>query len=235
MPEVKTAIIAAFQREIRGLIRCSRQVEQNHSSRAFTFYELGDNILVAGGIGSDAARRAAEAAVVLYHPRVLHSVGFAGALQPDLRVGNIFTPALVIDARDGSRVSIAGGNGILLTCPQVAGAQQKAKLAQAYAAQAIDMEAAAVATAAHAHGIAFRATKVISDGFEFDMPDLSRFIDSQGQFRNASFALYALFRPWLWLQVAKLARNSGKAAKALCGYLSDPRHLANNPITAKTI
>jgi adenosylhomocysteine nucleosidase len=231
----KTAIIAALEREVSGLIRRSRRVEHDHSGRTFTFYELGDSILVAGGIGLDAARRCAEAAVALYHPDLLLSVGFAGALQPDMRVGDMFIPSLVIDCRDGSRTSMAGGSGTLLTCAQVAGTQQKAKLAQAYAAQAVDMEAAAVATAARAHGIAFRATKVISDGFEFNMPDVSRFIDAQGRFCNASFALYAALRPWLWPRVAELARNSGKAAKTLGEYLSDPRHLPNNPIEAKTI
>lgn len=228
-------MIAALEREIGGLIRRSSHVEQNHLGRRFTFYELDDNILIAGGIGLEAARRAAEAAIAIYHPDLLHSVGFAGALRPDMRVGDIFRPSLVIDSRDGSRVSIPGGNGMLITYTDVAGAQQKTKLAQAYGAQAIDMEAAAVAVAAAAHGILFRATKVISDGFEFDMPDLTRFIDSQGRFRNARFAFYAALRPWLWPRVAELARNSRKAARVLGDYLNHPPHLANNPIEAKTI
>ncbi len=231
----RIAIIAALEREVSILIRRSRRVEHNHSGRSFIFYEIGDSILVAGGIGPEAARRAAEAAVAIYHVDLLHSVGFAGALQAGMRVGDIFTPSLVIDCRDGSRISIEGGKGTLLTCTHVAGAQQKAKLAQAYTAQAIDMEAAAVAAAARAHGIAFHATKVISDGFEFDMPDLSPFIDVQGRFGNARFVLYAALRPWLWLRMAELARNSGKAAKVLGEYLNDPRHLPNTPIEAKTI
>ncbi len=231
----RIAIIAALEREVSGLIRKSRRIQQSYSGRAFTLYEADGAVLIAGGIGLDAARRAAEAAVELYHPDLLHSVGFAGALQPGMCVGDIFTPSLVIDGRDGGRINIAGGKGTLLTCTHVAGAQQKAKLAQAYAAQAIDMEAAAVATAARVHGITFRATKVISDGFEFDMPDLSRFIDPLGRFRNASFAFHAALRPWLWPRTAELARNSNKAAKALGKYLNDPRHLANNPIEAKTI
>jgi adenosylhomocysteine nucleosidase len=220
---------------VNPLTRYSRRIDRQHSGRAFTFFEQSDSVIVCGGIGLEAARRAAEAVIALYQPTLLQSVGFAGALQSDLRVGDIFVPATVLDARDSSRTEIAGGNGTLVTFMSVAGASQKARLAQSYGAQAIDMEGAAVAAAARAHGIAFRATKVISDGFEFDMPDLSSFVDPQGRFRTASFAVHAALRPQLWPQVAELARNSSKAAKALGEYLSDPRHLPNNPTEAKTI
>jgi hypothetical protein len=102
-------------------------------------------------------------------------------------------------------------------------------LAQTYAAQAIDMEAAAVAAAAHAHGIEFRATKVISDGFDFEMPDLSPFIDPQGRFLTTSFAMHVAARPWLWAPAATLARNSSKATKALA------EHLGGNRLTRRAL
>jgi adenosylhomocysteine nucleosidase len=77
------------------------------------------------------------------------------------------------------------------------------------------MEAAAVAAAAQAHGIRFTATKVISDGLQFDMPETARFIDAQGGFRTAAFAAFVALRPWLWRRVAMLARNSSRAARIL--------------------
>jgi nicotinamidase-related amidase len=77
------------------------------------------------------------------------------------------------------------------------------------------MEASAVAAAARAHGIPFAATKVISDEYDFELPQTAHFIDSQGQFRTASFALFAALRPWLWSRIAQLARNSRKAARVL--------------------
>jgi nucleoside phosphorylase len=220
----KLALIAALEREVAPLIKSAHRVDRTHESRTFRFFEQGDTVLVCGGIGAAPARRAAEAVIALYHPTLLHSVGFAGALQTDLHVGEIFSPAAVIDARDGSRTEIEGGKGILLTFMAVAGPQQKATLACSYAAQAIDMEAAAVAAAARAHGINFAATKVISDGLDFEMPETTRFIDSQGSFKTASFALFAALRPWLWRRVATLARNSNKAARALAGHLTDVPH-----------
>jgi hypothetical protein len=117
----------------------------------------------------------------------------------------------------------------------VSGAAQKASLAQAYRAQAIDMEAAAVAQAAQAHGIAFRATKVISDGLNFEIPDMSRFIDNQGRFKTAAFASYVAFRPWLWGRVGALAYNSNRAARALAAHLNQSSDFASNVVEAKTI
>jgi hypothetical protein len=136
-----------------------------------------------------------------------------------MQVGDIFSPAVVIDARDGSRTQLEAGEGTLVTFMGVAGAEQKAKLAGAYGARAVDMEAAAVAAAARAHGITFGATKVISDELEFEMPGMARSINSAGQFNTASFALFAAPRPWLWKPVATLAMNSRKAARALSSNL----------------
>jgi len=159
-------------------------------------------------------------------------VGFAGALDSSLRVGDIFLPAVVIDARDGSRVESDGAaphqrGSSLVTFMAVAGVQQKASLAQSYGAQAVDMEAAGVAAAARAHGIGFAATKVISDELNFEMPHMARFFDPKGQFRTVSFAAFAALRPGLWRRVAVLARKSRKAARALGEHLERYRQELN--------
>jgi len=213
MPRI--AIVAALEREVRSLTQGCIPIERDHLGRRYIFFERDDMVVVCGGIGQQAARRAAEAVITLYHPTLVHSVGFAGALDITLHVGDVVTPAVIIDARDGSRTEVEGGEGILVTFMEVASPQQKASLAQAYAAQLVDMEAAAVAAAARAHGIPFSATKVISDELNFEMPEMSRFIDAQGRFRTAAFTLFAILRPWFWSRIAKLAANSSKAAAAL--------------------
>jgi len=228
------AIVAALEREISAFIRPATRIHHTHAGRSFTFFELDDTVLVCAGIGLDAARRAAEAIISIYQPKALQSVGFAGALTSTLHVGDIFTPAIIVDARDGSRTQLENGEGTLITFMSVAGAQQKASLAQAYSAQAVDMEAAAVATAARAHGIPFTATKVISDGLDFDMPETARFIDSNGQFQTARFAAFVALRPWLWPRVATLARNSSKAAAALARHLKNSRSAPQDVTEAKT-
>ncbi len=217
----KVAIVAALEREVRNLTRSWTRVEQQYDGRRFVFFEREEAVVVCGGIGLDAARRAAEAVISLYHPTRLHSVGFAGALDPDLRVGDLIVASVVIDARDGSRAFVSGvdSQSSLVTYMSVAGVQQKKNLAQAFGAKAVDMEAAAVAAAAVAHGIPFAATKVISDESNFELPEMARFIDPQGHFKTATFTLFVALRPWLWRRVAMLSANSRKAANVLGEHL----------------
>jgi len=212
----QVAIVAALEREVRALVKRWRVVEREHENRKFRFFESGKAVVICGGIGPEAARRAAAAVVAIYQPGLLVSAGFAGALDPELRVGQICRPSRVIDAKDSSSREIALGQGVLVSAASIASIELKAKLATAYGAHAVDMEAAAVARVAEIHGIAFAVVKAISDESNFEMPGMDRFVASDGQFRSVAFAGYAAVRPWLWLRVIHLARGSAKASGALC-------------------
>lgn len=213
MPRI--AIVAALEREVRPLIKHWRKNERDHEGRQFYFFECDEAVLVCGGIGAEAARRAAEAVIVLYAPQILYSVGYTGALDSQLKVGDVVYPSRVINASDGSSVAISGGEGILVSYGHVAGPEQKRNLREFYGAQAVDMEAAAVARAAEARGVEFRAVKVISDELDFQFPSTDRFVDPTGRFQEARFALFSAVRPWLWPRVALLARNSNRASRLL--------------------
>ena len=152
----KVAIVAALEREVRPLVRTWRASEKEHDGRSFRIFEDGEAVLVCGGIGTEPARRAAEAVIALYSPTVVYSVGFAGSLDPVLKVGTVIQAAHVIDARDGSRVDVSGGKGVLVSFGSVASPAQKAKLKDSFRAQAVDMEAASVARAAQLRGVEFR-------------------------------------------------------------------------------
>lgn len=217
MPEV--AIVAAVEREVGPLVRHWRVADHEHGGRNFRFFESENAVVVCGGMGFEAARRATEAIIVLYRPSMILSVGFAGALDEKLRVGDLLEPRYVVDARDGIRTDTGSGTGVLVSSPGVAGAEQKAKLAMSYGAQAVDMEAAAVAKGAEARGLRFTAIKAISDEVGFAMPPMDRFIAGDGSFRARSFAFYAASRPFIWPDVLRLAQNSAKAARALSAML----------------
>lgn len=228
----RVAIVAALEREVRPLVKHWRVTEQEHHGRQFRFFENGEFVLVCGGIGFDASRRAAEAVIVLYGPGMVYSAGYAGALDPRMRVGDIVRPARVVNAGDGSSVQIAGGEGVLVSYPAVASPEQKAKLHESYQAQAVDMEAAAVARAAEGRGVSFSALKIISDEFDFAFPSTERFVDSEGRFHEMGFASFVAVRPWLWLPVMRLARNSARASRILCEQIwklkRDPRAETHN-------
>lgn len=213
------AIIAALEREVHPFIKNWTRRDQTYDGRTFRFLEHGETVLVCGGIGPEAARRAAQAAIALYSPQQIYSVGFAGAANNALKVAEILTPKIVINARDGNSVDTGQGEGTLVTFHSVATPGQKARLAASFNAHAIDMEAAAVAQAAEARGLRFAAVKSISDASDFPLPQLEKFIDSTGQFQTSKFTLFLILRPWLWLTAIRLARNSSKASRTLSARL----------------
>lgn len=226
MSTSRIAIVAALEREVHPLVKNWTSTERVHEGRSFTFFEHEAWVLVCGGIGENAARRATEAVITLYHPLQVMSAGFAGALDPKLRVGDIFVPGRVLDARDCCTVeTIAGGNGILVSASYIAGVKRKATLAANFGAQAVDMEAAAVARGAQARGVPFSAVKAISDEPNFEIPAMNRFVVSngamQGQFQTGKFVAFAVIRPWIWPSLIAVARKSYKASKALCAWLAD--------------
>ncbi|HTS35524.1 MAG TPA: hypothetical protein VMH04_07635 [Candidatus Solibacter sp.] len=217
----KVAVVAALEREVRPLVKRWQVREREHGGRRFRVFEKDDVVLVCGGMGTEAARRAAEAVMAIYAPGLVYSAGFAGALDATLKVGDIVQPRRVINAADGSSIDRNQGDWALVSFGSIATPAQKAKLKHSFDAQLVDMEAAAVARAAEVRGVEFAAVKVISDEFDFDFPSLEQFVTSDGRFHEMRFALFAAIRPWLWAKVARLAGNSSRASNALCRWLAN--------------
>ena len=212
----RIAIIAAMEREVSPLIRRWKVRALEHGGRRYQLFENGDAVLICSGIGAEAARRATEAVIHEARPVRVLSVGFAGALDSTLKTSDVFEPHTVINVADGVRTETEPGQGTLVSYAGVAGREQKQRLATAYKAAAVDMEAGAVAEGARARGVEFAALKAISDAADFPMPETERFVASNGRFCTVKFALHVAVRPWLWGSTIVLARNSARASQALC-------------------
>lgn len=211
----KIAIIAALERELRPLTRGWPASVRENAGYRIRIFESKYCVVICGGIGPEAARCAAEAAIADYRPASIISAGFAGALTASLKAGDVVIPRQVIDVADGSRFDTGAGKGKLLSFTEVASREQKAKLAKAYDAEAVDMEAAAVARCAQIHGVKFLAVKAISDEVNVSLPEMSKFI-ADARIRMGSFLAFMAVRPWLWPGLFRLARNTAKASRALC-------------------
>jgi adenosylhomocysteine nucleosidase len=221
MPRI--AIVAAMEREIAPLIRgwqVRTLYQSGHASPQYRLFENGDATVICAGMGEGPARRATATVIREIAPSRVVSVGFAGALDGSLKVGDVFEPRIVVNAKDGSRTDTGSGEKALVSCAFVAGKGQKSKLREAYCASAVDMEAAAVAQGAQAAGIEFAALKAISDAEGTDMPPMGEFIGDNGEFYRSRFVLYVAARPRLWGMTFALARNSGRASRALCAAIA---------------
>jgi adenosylhomocysteine nucleosidase len=222
----KTAIIAAMERELAPLVQGWKKSLLSSGGRTLALFENNSVIAVVSGIGCKNAALAASVVVEKFHPSTLMSVGLAGALIRSLKVGSIFTPNVVVDASDSAEYRCAADNsrisgGVLVSAAEIAGAEAKKQLVQSFHALVVDMEAAGVAKVAQEANIDFRCVKAISDEADFAMPPMSKFLTADGNFQIGKFAVWAAVRPWQWLRIAALARNSNRATQALCGWLSE--------------
>ena len=220
MPRI--AFIAAIEREVAPLVRgwkVREMVVGHHPT--IRFFENEDVVVMCGGMGAGAARWATATVIKEFAPARVVSVGYAGALDSTLKVGEVFEPRMVINAKDGSRTDTGSGEKALVSYEYIAGKGQKAKLHKAYGASAVDMEAAAVAQGAQAAGIEFAALKVISDDADSDMPPMGEFVGRWGQFYYSRFVAYVITHPRLWVTTLSLARNSARASRALCTAITD--------------
>jgi len=206
------AIIAALPREVRALVK---GWERRRIAGGVVVYTNGDAVVAYAGMGAARAALAVRAAMDAMPVTELISVGVAGACDPALGVGAIVRAGVVVDARTGERFENAQYEQVLVSTEAVARVKEKARLHATYYATAVDMEAAAVARLALAHGLDFHAIKAISDGAEFELAGLGRFANAEGYFREAAFALHVALRPALWGKVIALGRNSSRAVDAL--------------------
>jgi len=219
----KVAIVAALEREVRPLVRGwkSYRLPAADGLHRLRFFESESAVVVCGGIGREAATEATRTVIERYRPEVVVSAGFAGALVPELRVASVLVPDRVILASTGTAFGTGvAGRGVLVTVAAVAGPEEKRRLAERFSAQAVDMEAAAVARAAQAEGVGFRALKAISDELDFSPPPTEGFIDARGEFKTLRFAVFVAKRPWLWASARAFGRNSALAAEALAKALA---------------
>jgi uridine phosphorylase len=164
--KARPVFIAALQREIASLTKSQGWRENKGAYGRHIHVYLHDDALIAcAGMGVHRASLAVEAALSVGPASELISVGWAGACDDRLHVGDVIHPSIVIDAKTGERFFIAEPTTtetpeILVTVATPAGAIEKHRLGISYYASAVDMEAAAVARIARARELPFMQSKL---------------------------------------------------------------------------
>jgi adenosylhomocysteine nucleosidase len=218
----RTAIIAAMAGELKPLVRGWKRERVDGVD---VWRHRDDNLYVAAcaGAGQAAATRAFAAVERDAPVDLVFSFGWAGALREGMTAGAAFNAAGVIDSRTGERFRCEAGAGEewLVTSPIVADEGEKRRLAAAYGAGLVDMEAAAVARLALMRGIPFYAIKGVSDGLGAKLPDFNRFIGADGKFQLGRFVLFASLRPKYWSELIRMGENSRKASEEMANAFRD--------------
>jgi adenosylhomocysteine nucleosidase len=185
---------------------------------------------VASGPGVKNARAAVEAVCAQQTPSAIVSAGYVGALDPALEVGQIFLARRVKRIREkvdyqGELPAFPSAEGVaqgtLLTIDRVAQTSQEKGMLRQSGADAVDMEAYAVAGEARQRSIPFYCVRVVSDHAYADFPvDFNRARRPDGTFAGWKILAQAGFSSSRWQRLLDLKRDAELASERLAAFLS---------------
>lgn len=182
------------------------------------------------GMGPERAQRGTRAMIEGHGPKWIIAAGFAGALKPELRVGDIVVAESVvhplgrkftIDLKMKADPKCGLYVGRLLSVDEpVRTAAQKQSLGAQHDALAVDMESLAVAEVCREMKIRFLAVRTISDDVNSDLPnDLAGLVDSQGQVSWGAALGTAWRRPASIKEMWRMREQVSHAAERLAQFL----------------
>ncbi|MBR0237864.1 MAG: hypothetical protein IJQ39_07230 [Thermoguttaceae bacterium] len=203
--------------------------KEDWSCCQLTFGRLGELrvVVVQTGAGRKKAAKSVRRVLNRLRPILAYSVGFAGALNPELERFQIldpvypmnYLPTNIIDASTSSTDKKQWG---LYTADHVvAKLSEKAELYEKYGMDAVDMETDAVAEVCQDCGVELRCIRIISDDAKEELPpDIENILNQNSGAGQWGAALGALFKkPSRAVDLIKLKKNSVQAAQTLAEYI----------------
>jgi len=248
-PEVlMLAIFGAFGQEIIDFRR-QMVVEEVVAKPVCRLY-LGklknkDTLLVQTGMGKERAENATRFTLKHYPVTAIISLGFAGGLAPELRIGDVVVCStllcapgteqkeqklepLVPDANLLSLASQGAGDGATRFCLgsgvtvlQLDSDRQKMQeLRETFHAHIVDMESYWISRIASAERIPFIAIRSISDNIRSSVKPFDQILAPDGRLLWKKTVLCFLSHPQYLVNVFTLYRNTRPAKRNLAAFVS---------------
>ena len=226
-------LVGAEAREFSGVLKFCREVRQLgwpvHWSRV-ALMNGREVLMAANGAGAARAAAAVEAAHAAGGLDLICSMGFCGALENNMRIGDIFVAERV--QADGMEYAAAKPEtsrphhtGVLASIHHVARTAEEKAALRRRGASAVEMEAAGAAATAAGFGLPFYCVRSVTDlaGESFRL-DLNSALRSDGKFATMQLIAASCRRPLTLLpELLRLGRRSYTATRTLGEFLADCR------------
>ena len=178
----------------------------------------GECLVLETGIGKERVLQALEAAVGDAQPRQLIFAGFAGGLDPTLKIGEVVVAHEAMNEqghRWRSPLPLPHSQRLLSVDRIVGTPEEKHSLHASHGAAAVDMESAAFAEWCDARRLPWTCVRAISDTADATLsPDLVALM-SGGRIAPFRFLWSLIRRPGFLREVLRLARDTRHAAEGL--------------------
>jgi adenosylhomocysteine nucleosidase len=188
----------------------------------------GAVLVLETGVGSDRAAAAVRWLMQHHSPRLVIACGFAGALSPTLKVGDVLLASEVVEPGEDElrwRTAVPAelGDlpvGRLVTVAELAGRPAaKRILARQTGAVVVDMESAAIAEACQARRVPCAVVRAISDAADTMLSARLVALLSGGRVSPWRVLGAVMRSPSLTIELWRLARNTRIAARRLAAAL----------------
>lgn len=204
-----------------------------------------DCLLVRTGMGKERAESATQFVLRRYPVAAMISLGFAGALSPELTIGDVVVCSTMhcssgpekgdgeteTHHADASLLALASetagegaprfrlGSGVTVT--QLASSTQKTHgLGHDFGADIVDMESYWIGRIASARQVPFIAIRSVSDTTAQGVQPFDRILTSDGRLLWKRAAVAFLLHPWYLANVLTLFRNTRRAERNLTAFIS---------------
>lgn len=182
--------------------------------------DRGDVVVLLTGMGARNATDALERVFGSWRPSRVFACGFAGALNPELKIGDVVfqnageleSPLLALGA---SKARIHSAERVAIT------RHEKAELRRVTGADAVDMESAAIRNVCAAGSVSCVCLRAISDAANEDLPlDFNALMTRDQRFSYPRLFLAMTRSPHAVPALARLGRQSALAARELASALA---------------
>lgn len=243
-------LIAAMPQESEALLRCIKEGKRTALGpfRGVRFRLMDRNcLLVTSGMGLKRAMDGTRTLLAVTSPHLLVSFGIAGAVNDDLRIGDVvvagntclldkglpgqFRPlASLSEAAWNAAAQVLQPDGARLvagTAITTRGSQVVLQPLEEMAHPVLEMETAGIAQVAAEMGIPLVSIRSVSDGPQSPIPfDLEAILDEKYNLRIGKMLMMVLRSPQIIFQSRQMMQNSriaaDHAARALVAALSQP-------------
>jgi adenosylhomocysteine nucleosidase len=221
--------VAAEAREFAGLLPlCSGVRRVDWPVHWARYGESGGRQLwmVANGAGATHAGDAVDVGYPACRPEVIVSMGFCGALDPALEIGDVFGATAVESAGRRFRVclpvsDIPHATGVLASIGHVAQTAAEKRALRASGAAAVEMEAAGVAQRAAEYGLPLFCVRSVTDrAGESFVTDFNGALRSDGHFDTIRILSSAMRKPGqAFPELMRLRKYCNVATHTLGGFI----------------
>jgi adenosylhomocysteine nucleosidase len=226
-------MVAADRMEFAGILAhatahksIAAPVDWSRSAR------LGNHevMLAANGAGAERAASAVDAALERFPAKAIVSIGFCGALAPELEIAEIVV-GTAISAGLRTFPALHPGSerrhhkGVICSIDHVAQTAEEKRRLHAGGSSVVEMEAGGVADRAQARGVAFYCVRVVTDLAGEDMANnFNLALRPDGHFATMIILRGALTNPLVRLpELIRLRNRCVRAARALGEFIADCR------------